>query len=215
MLKLKLKGERITIAPLKLEDVYFLKEWGVHENPLLGDYNLPHLTTEELERWYHRKIRNNNNKYFGIFNEENRFIGYMGIKNIRKILKDSVLGIVIDPNYVNRGYGTEAIVTFLDYYFNVMNMKKLYLEVAKFNKRAIRCYEKCGFKIVDSYLGEFHDQYIDKNNPYYLREESSFVIIDEKIYNYIYKMKVDKKSYLKERDKLGAYNNKDKIRPIT
>ena len=100
-------------------------------------------------------------------------------------------------------------------YFNVMNMKKLYLEVAKFNKRAIRCYEKCGFKIVDSYLGEFHDQYIDKNNPYYLREESSFVIIDEKIYNYIYKMKVDKKSYLKERDKLGAYNNKDKIRPIT
>lgn len=212
---MELNGERITIAPLKLEDAYFLREWGVHDNPLLGDYNLPDVTLRDLEIWYYNKIRKNNNKYFSIFNEENRLIGYMGIKNIRRIFKDSVLGIVLDPNYINRGYGTEAIKTFLDYYFNVMNMKKLYLEVAMFNKRAIRCYEKCGFKIVDSYLGEFFDQYIDKSNPYYVSEESSFVIIDEKIYNYIYKMKIDKGTYLKERDKIGAYNAKDKTRPVT
>lgn len=212
---MKLKGERVTITPIKLEDAFFLKEWGTHENPLLGDYNLPEISIKDLEAWYYHKIRKMNNKYFSVFNEENRFIGYMGIKNIRKVFKDSILGIVFDPNYVNRGYGTETILTFLDYYFNEMKMKKLYLEVAKYNKRAMRCYEKCGFKIIDSYLVEFFDQSIDKNNPYYVNEESSFVIRNKKIYNYIYKMKVDKESYLKERDKFGATNGKDKTRTTT
>ncbi len=36
----------------------------------------------------------------------------MGIKYIRKILKESTLGIVFDPNYINKGYGTESILTF-------------------------------------------------------------------------------------------------------
>lgn len=211
---MKLRGERVTITPMKLEDVYLLKEWGVHENPLLADYNLPELSLEELETWCYRKINNRNNRYFSVFNEENKFIGYMGIKNIRKIFRDSVLGIVFDPNYVNKGYGTESILTFLDYYFNEMNMKRLYLEVAKFNKRAMRCYEKCGFKVVDSYLVEFFDQSIDTNNPYYVNEKSSFVIKNKKIYNYIYKMEIDKSFYIKERYKLGV-NGKDKIGTTT
>lgn len=212
---MKIKGERITITPIKLEDTFFLKEWGVHENPLLADYNLPELTIGELEAWYYSKIRKSNNKYFSVFNEKNRFIGYLGIKNIRKILKDSILGIVFDPNYVNKGYGTEAIITFLDYYFNEMNMKRLYLEVARFNKRAMRCYEKCGFKIINSYLAEFFDQYLDMNSPYYVNEESSFVIKNKKIYNYIYKMKIDKASYLKEREGIRTTDRKDKTRTTT
>jgi len=194
---MELRGERVTITPMKLEDVYLLKDWGTHENPLLSDYNLKDLSLEELEAWCYHKIKNKNNRYFSVFNEENRFIGYMGIKNIRKIFRDSVLGIVFDPNYVNKGYGTESIITFLDYYFNEMDMKRLYLEVAKFNKRAMRCYEKCGFKIVDSYLVEFFDQSIDTNNPYYVKEKSSFVIRNKKIYNYIYKMKIDKSHFQK------------------
>lgn len=211
---MELRGERVTITPMKLEDVYLLKDWGTHENPLLSDYNLKDLSLEELEAWCYHKIKNKNNRYFSVFNEENRFIGYMGIKNIRKIFRDSVLGIVFDPNYVNKGYGTESIITFLDYYFNEMDMKRLYLEVAKFNKRAMRCYEKCGFKIVDSYLVEFFDQSIDTNNPYYVKEKSSFVIRNKKIYNYIYKMKIDKSFYIKERYKLGV-NGKDKIGTTT
>lgn len=212
---MELKGERVTITPIKLEDTFLLKEWGTHENPLLGDYNLPEISMKDLESWYYQKTRRSNNKYFSVFNEENRFIGYMGIKNIRKIFKDSVLGIVFDPNYINKGYGTEAILTFLDYYFNEMNMKRLYLEVAKFNKRAMRCYEKCGFEVVDSYLCEFFDQSIDRNNPYFVKEESSFVIKNKKIYNYIYKMKIDKESYLKKRDKIEARFSEDKTRTTT
>lgn len=197
---MELKGNRIKITPIKLEDVYSIKNWGIHENPLLADYNLCHLSDRQLEEWYYYKTNRSNQRYFSVFNEENRMIGYFGIKNIRKILKDALLGIVFDPNYVNQGYGTETLMTFLDYYFNVLKMRKLYLEVTKYNKRALRCYQKNGFKIVGEYLYEFFDQNIDTNNPYFMEEQSSFVIKKGKIYNYIYKMEIDRKAYLKERD---------------
>ena len=195
---MSIKGERITIKPIKLKDAYSMTNWGKHKNPLLFDYNLPPLTKKEIKEWYKFKTGESSKKYYSIFNEHDRFIGYMGIKNIRRILRQATFGIVLDPNYVNQGYGTETIMTYLNYFFNQKNMRILYLEVAKFNKRAIRCYEKSGFKVIDMYLEKFFDQTLDLNNPYFLKEKSSFVIENRKIYNYIYKMKIDKKTYLKK-----------------
>ncbi|WP_236913945.1 GNAT family N-acetyltransferase [Clostridium sp. Cult2] len=199
---MEIMGERIRIAPLTLEDAYSMKNWGTHKNPLLSDYNLPSLNDEEIKEWYNYKTGSKNKKYYSVFNEENRLIGYMGIKSIRRIFKDSVLGIAFDPNYVNQGYGTETIITFLDYYFNEMKMKKMFLEVAEFNKRAIRCYEKTGFKKIDRYLAKFFNQRIDLENIYFINEKSSFVIEEGKVYNYIYKMKIDSNTYKKAREEV-------------
>ena len=196
-------GNRIRIKPIKLDDVYEMKNWGYHKNTLLFDYNLSELTDDELRQWYKYKTRGFNRIYYSVFNEVNILIGYLGIKNIRRILREATLGIVLDPNYVNMGYGTEIILNYLDYFFNNMNMKTMYLEVAKFNKRAIKCYEKSGFTIIDMYLDRFFDQNLNLEDPYYLKEKSSFVIEKGKIYNYIYMMKIDKKTYLKEREKLN------------
>lgn len=191
-------GDRIRIRPIELEDVYQMKNWGYHKNPLLSDYNLPGMTNEELKQWYRYKKRGFNQVYYSVFNEVNILIGYLGIKNIRRIRKEATLGIVIDPNYVDMGYGTEIITNYLDYFFGELNMKIMYLEVAKFNKRAMRCYEKSGFSTVDMYLDRFFNQNLDLKDPYYLEESSSFVIRDGKVYNYIYIMQIKRDTYLKE-----------------
>jgi RimJ/RimL family protein N-acetyltransferase len=157
------------------------------------------MNDSELHGWYNIKTFGRSKEYYGVTNKEGKLVGYMGIKNIKKIKKEATLGIVFDPNHINKGYGTEAITTYLNYYFNEMKMKTLLLEVAKFNKRALRCYEKSGFVVIDVYLDKFFNQDMDLTDPYYLQEKSSFVIKGGKIYNYIYKMKVDRKSFLKER----------------
>ena len=193
-------GNRIRLKPIELEDVYQMINWGSHENTLLFDYNLPSFTAEELEEWYNYKTNSFRKKYYSVFNEEDKLIGYIGIKNIRKILKESTLGIVIDPNYVNMGYGTEIIQTYLYYYFNELNMKTMYLEVAKFNKRAIKCYEKCGFSIVSTYLAKFYNQNLKLEDPYYLEEKSAFEIKHGRIYNYIHKMKISREEYFEKRE---------------
>jgi len=186
-------GERIKIYHLTLEDVMLMSKWGIHKNPLFNDYNFSAMNNDELIEWYRFKTSFKSKKYFSVYNEEDNFIGYLGIKNIRNIMKESTLGVAFDPNYMNQGYGTEAIKAFLKYYFINLNMRILFLKVAKFNKRAKRCYEKCGFVVCNEYLKIYDNQLLDLNNPYYLEEKDSFVIKNKKIYNYIYKMKVDKK----------------------
>lgn len=194
---MRLKGERVTIRPLKVEDVFYMRNWGYHDNPLLSDYNFPTMTDNEVHAWYKYKTLPWFNRYFGVLNEENRLIGYMGIKNIRKVKKESTLGIVFDPNYVNKGYGSETLRVFLNYYFKHLKMKRMYLEVAEFNKRAYKAYKNIGFKPVAYYLDVFHDTSLDLNSPYYLKHKSSFVIKGKKIYNYIYKMKLSREDFLK------------------
>ena len=176
-----------------------MREWGTHKNPLIEDYNFPPLNDKEIKMWYVKKANKMLNKYYGIRNEEGKLIGYMGIKNIRRIKRESTLGIVLDPNYVDKGYGTEILDTFLRYYFTEMKMRKMLLEVAEFNKRAYSVYEKIGFKPIGYYLDEFFDSGLDLSDPYYLEEKSSFVITDKKIYNYIYKMVLDKKRFFELR----------------
>ncbi|HEY8363288.1 MAG TPA: GNAT family N-acetyltransferase [Tissierellaceae bacterium] len=192
---MEIKGRRVTIRELQLEDVFEMRKWGKHENPLLEDYNFPDMTDREIRLWYKMKVNSMFNKYYGIRNEHNELIGYMGIKGIKIFRREATLGIVLDPNHVNQGYGTEILDTFLNYYFTQMKMRKMILEVAEFNKRAYRVYEKIGFKPVGYYLDEFFNQNLDLTDPHYLAEKSSFVISGEKIYNYIYKMVLTKKRF--------------------
>lgn len=184
----------LKIRSLKVEDVFSMRHWGRHKTPLLADYNFPEMPDSEIRRWYRFKTINPFNKYFGVLLGD-RLIGYMGIKNIKIIKKESTLGIVFDPSIVNQGYGSKTLRLFLNYYFNEMNMKRMYLEVAMFNRRAMRVYKKMGFKTTSYYLEEFFNNNLDLSNPYYQEAERYFVIKDEKIYNYIYKMRLDKEDF--------------------
>lgn len=188
-------GDRIIIRPLKMQDVFDMKNWGEHKNPLLSDYNFPSMSDSQIRRWFDMKTRSFFNKYFGIILKDGRLIGYMGMKEIKFLKKESTLGIVFDPNFLNMGYGTETLKYFLKSYFTQMNMKRMYLEVAEFNIRAQRVYKKMGFENFGYYLEEFFDGDLDLDSPYYKDVQSCFVINGKKIYNYIYKMKLDREVF--------------------
>lgn len=51
-----------------------------------------------------------------------------------------------DPDFRDRGYGTDALRTTCRFGFEMMNLNRLELEVMAENGRAIRAYEKVGFQ---------------------------------------------------------------------
>lgn len=57
------------------------------------------------------------------------------------------LGITLTAAYQEHGYGTEAVRWALDWAFRRANMHSVNLSSVEFNKRAHKCYEKCGFKV--------------------------------------------------------------------
>ena len=57
------------------------------------------------------------------------------------------LSVWIGHDYRNGGYGTEALRLALGYAFGDLKLHKVYLRVLEYNVRAIRTYEKCGFRV--------------------------------------------------------------------
>jgi len=60
---------------------------------------------------------------------------------------EAELGIMIgNRNYWDKGYGTDAVTALVNYLFSRANLKRIYLKTLDWNRRAQRCFEKCGFK---------------------------------------------------------------------
>lgn len=185
----------LSIEPLKLHNVYDLKSWDKHYDPLFEDYNFPDLDDYEMKLWYDQRIFRSSSKSFAILLDGKLTIGLINLKNIRILLKVASLGIVFDPKYMDKGYGTTALLAILKYYFETMNMRALYLDVARHNKRAIRCYEKCGFELVKAYSIRLLDIIPEEIPETYTKKE--YFIRDGMVYLYCYKMRLGKKQYEK------------------
>ena len=79
--------------------------------------------------------------------QADEIIRIVGLHEINNINRTATLGIFIgNKDYRSKGYGTEAIKLILDFGFNYLNLNNIDLALMEFNKRALKCYEKCGFK---------------------------------------------------------------------
>lgn len=188
-----IKSDKLSIVPLQLNNVYDLRNWDKYKDPLFDDYNFPELDDSEVRDWYRSRVSESSSKSFAVLLEEKETIGLINIKNIRRLLKVANLGIVFNPKYIDKGYGTTALKSILRYYFETMDMRSLYLDVAVHNKRAIRCYEKCGFKKIKKHAIK-SIEILEEEISYGYTEED-FVIKDGIVYLYHYKMRLGKKNY--------------------
>ena len=186
----------IELRSLSRQDIDEMQNWGKHEEPLFFHYNFPKLNEEEGDQWYAIKNNRFRRRSFAIENEEKQVVGYLSIRDIRWIRRESELGIVLDPKQMNKGYGKKSILKFLDYYFLKMNMKCLKLRAAKYNERAMRCYRVCGFKTIGECYDEFEDQYAEIfYNPKYKDLKKIFKNKRGKIVTKYVHMKITKEDF--------------------
>lgn len=89
--------------------------------------------------------------HFYSFYEGGNLIGYI---NLREKENGIWFGIGVNPTCCGQGYGQRIIVQAFGIAKKLFGDKRLYLEVRTWNKRAIRCYEKCGFQIVGDAFGK-------------------------------------------------------------
>ena len=146
----KLMGERIYLSPLNPDDAEILTAWA---NDLETTVPLGHVEAISMQR--EREILQHLAKADHNFSivrhdlDEDKMIGNGGFFDVDHRDRRAMLTIRIgDPESRGKGYGTEAINLMLEYGFGLLNLENILLTVASYNTRAIRCYEKCGFKIM-------------------------------------------------------------------
>jgi len=159
----KMLGKKCYLSPINQTDYEQYTEWlndlEVSKYLSLSSLNI----TLESEKKALENISKEHN-YAIIDLTTNKLIGNVGLMDINNINRTAEIGIFIgDKEFQNLGYGTEAIKLLLNYSFNILNLKNILLRTYSFNQRALKCYEKCGFKIIGKrrnsqyFTGEYHD----------------------------------------------------------
>jgi RimJ/RimL family protein N-acetyltransferase len=96
-----------------------------------------------------KRFRERNEFFFGI--EEcctsKELIGVVNLESISWISRHAFIGsfCIFKPSLRGKGYGKDAMLTLLDFAFNVIDLHVIALMVESYNKQAIGLYEDCCF----------------------------------------------------------------------
>lgn len=155
---MEISGERVLLRPLEPADLPSLVKWGADPvlTPLMeGAY--PH-DLGESPAWLARLRSNRHNQRFAILVATGELIGDIELDNIAWRSGEAELRVCIgERSWWNRGYGTDAVRTLVAHAFESLHLNLVYLRVYRDNRRAVRCYEKCGFRIRGKILRRSRD----------------------------------------------------------
>ncbi len=164
-----LAGERVYLRPLEREDLPLLCKWSNDPEVRMLTGEVTPMTRAGAEK-YLEKINNDPDRvWFVIVSKETgRPIGEAGLLRMFYAWRTTDLSIIIgEKECWGKGYGTEAIHLLLDYAFGYLNFHRVSIGVVGFNERAIRFYEKVGFK----------REGIQRDGYYYNHRYSDFVMM--------------------------------------
>jgi RimJ/RimL family protein N-acetyltransferase len=142
---------RVTLRRFTRTDADKRGEWPRYEEPVFEHLNMKLDTREEREAWYRREAMIRYPFWFAVVDDRDDLVGIITLREVNRWKRSARLGIHLHPARVGRGYGTEAMRLFMHYYFDLLRWRVLRLDVAAYNHRGIRCYEKVGFRFLHEF----------------------------------------------------------------
>lgn len=145
-----LLGDLVALGPSHKGLLPLLWKWenDLELSVLTGDPVRP-MTPEAIDKLYERHASDSpDHAGFVIYERAGmRPIGTIGLISINHQHRTAELGVGIgEHDCWGRGLGSEATRLMLDYGFNVLGLHNVMLRVFSYNERAIRAYQKVGFK---------------------------------------------------------------------
>lgn len=143
---MKVGNTKLTLSPLKKQYLEFLRK--VRNRPEINKYLFTdsYISKNAQRKWYKQKYSKDKTRLIFIVLINNYSVGYGQITHIDYHNRSCEIGLSIAPEYQGKGYGGEVVKKLLDHASRKLRMHRIYLEAFSDNKRAIKLYEKCGFK---------------------------------------------------------------------
>lgn len=143
-----LRSSRTSIRPWKRQDDDYADTWPPYNDPLDPLWNIPRPISFSRESWVHNFDGGSMWQAWAVENHGGCLIGRISLREIDQRRNQARLGITFGAPFVGAGLGTEALQLFLGYYFSALGFLTMVLDVAGPNQRAVRCYQRLGFRPV-------------------------------------------------------------------
>ncbi len=151
-----IKGKRVVIRPMTTDEIPLFYKWGTVSDAtpywygrLSGDKKIPTYKAfvEDWEPCYFDTSKPEGGQCFMVL-AEGRPIGQINYNKISKKDRSTELDILIAKKRdMSKGYGSDALKTLMNYLFKNMNIRRCWIKPIVKNPRAIKAYEKAGFKV--------------------------------------------------------------------
>nr|MBC7245619.1 GNAT family N-acetyltransferase [Chloroflexota bacterium] len=148
--RMYLESSRLIVRDLHHTDLEQIESWRPFTDPLYRLWNIPRSTPLSRELWFMIKDNDPTRMWMVIQRKsDGQVIGTLSLREIVRRIS-ARLGITLGADFVEQGYGTETLRLFLPHYFHEMGFRRMYLDVAAANRRALHVYEKLGFQRIGS-----------------------------------------------------------------
>jgi [ribosomal protein S5]-alanine N-acetyltransferase len=141
-------GAKVYLRPLGLEDAAALTTW-LNDPEVTRHLLIYRPLTRMAEEAFLRKISESETDVgLGIVvRETEQFLGGLGLHQFDFRNRHAQFGIFLgEKSAWGKGYGTEATRLMVRYAFATLNLNRVWLHVYEYNERALRVYEKVGFR---------------------------------------------------------------------
>ena len=139
---------RVRLRPIRAEDAEQCYLW-VTDPDVIRYLGLvqPPVSVEQERSWILAMLADQNQRHFVIEDETGRPLGTCGLRGIDPYERSAHLGLLIGgrENW-GKGYGTAATQELLTYAFETLGLEEIRLSCHRDNQRALRIYEKLGFR---------------------------------------------------------------------
>jgi diamine N-acetyltransferase len=174
------QGRKTRIRHFTREDVDKWLAWPHQPDPLYSSSYPRPMNRYERDAWFYERTNRTDYFMYAVDDPEGRLVGLITLRNVDKFHIQAVLGITLRPEALSAGFGTDCLWTFLHYYFDILRFDVMILDVAAYNRRAQRLYEKCGFVHTGEHWGYFEDYSVFINDHYrsirqYFRKQGAWV----------------------------------------
>jgi len=141
-----LQGKQVALVPIEKEHLANYVPWFADQDVLefFGFYTPMNLAQEKV--WWEEQNKNPERINFAV-EFEGQHIGGCGFAGFDRKNQNAEVGIFIGVKSLwGQGLGQDILTTLVDYGFQQLNLHRIYLRVFAGNERAVRAYEKVGFK---------------------------------------------------------------------
>jgi RimJ/RimL family protein N-acetyltransferase len=149
------------LRELEIKDAELMLQW-MHDDDVVGllGTNFKEKTIDDCKKFIVASKDSSINMHRAIVDDNDVYMGTVSLKHIDKEKKTTEFAITVRKEAMGKGYSKYGMAAIIDIAINDIGLEKVYWCVSIENHRAIRFYEKNGYKQVlniPNYLKENYE----------------------------------------------------------
>jgi len=155
-------ANQIRLPPLEEKDAESMLEWLRDES--VTEYltiNGSNMTLDNALSFIEKAKDESEILHRAIVDSEDDYLGTISLKNIDMAKKEAEYAITLHPKAMGTGAATSASKLIVQLAIDELGLDRVYLNVLRINKRAVRLYEKLGYIYTHSTYTDFNGEELE------------------------------------------------------